>query len=221
MKIHHILSILLACFSAFACSPIPRAVPVNPTAPSRSADVSPIVEVVRGDAAKTSVVSARLEGQVANLQKSTATLKDGMAKSLAESARLRDAKMATEAELDGLWKMLTDSNVIARQLFDEAEKARDSAAEQKELRIAAESNLVALTRHSAARDAETAALRQQHQDMSGLVNSMAKEIDAQQASLIKAEKKAAVGSYLRGGVIVIAIVLVVLLFMWLWKPRIF
>lgn len=190
----------LLCLAAHvfvSCAPAPKALVVAPSAVPSAPSVAPVAESVRADVAAGGAVSARLEGQVAGLQKSAANLRDGMEKSLAEVERLRTAKAATEAELDALWKMMADSNERVRNLFAEAEAARASADEQRDLRAKAEKSLMDLARVSSLKDAEVTSLRAQRDDMAAALQASARNQQSLEQRLRSAERNAALGSWVR------------------------
>ena len=206
------------CLAFTGCGSAPEPGIVRPTPPPVAAPVAPVAEAVRRDAAASAIVATRLEGQVVGLQRSTANLRDGMQKALDEAARLRDAKAASEAELDALWKMLTDSNEKARNLFAEVEAARASADEQRDLRVAAEQNLISLARAASLRDAENETLRTQNADLVKSLDAAARHQAALTDKLRKAERNAALGTYVKGCVWFLGIAAVILLALKIFKP---
>lgn len=203
---------LLAVITAAVASCAPNASPVTavPTAPAITAAVSPSVELARQAQASASIVSDRLETQVAILKGATTEIRDGMANAVAEADRLRKQKSATEAELEGLWKSLTELNTRNLFLEAEAEKAVTLADEQRVLRMKAETGMINLTQVAADRDAETIALRSQHADMSATIATMQGVIDKQSSDLTKARESAAVGGYLRTWVAILAAALILI-----------
>lgn len=182
----------------------PRAIP----APVQSAAVSPAVDSVKADAAKTAEVSGRLEARVESLQRVTADLRTGMTSAAAEADRLRKQKAASEKELDALWKMLTNEEARAAALFAEVETAKKIADEQKAHRAIAEKRLDELAKAAIARDTETLELRAQRDHLSDELDKAGKVHADMLAKLSKAEMKAAVGSYLKGVVWFLGIVIV-------------
>lgn len=187
----------IAAIFTVACTP-PRNIPPPPPKPIETAPVTPTVEAVKAQVAVQRATSEKLEGKVETLARTTGELRTGLAAATAEAARLRDAKTATESELDGIWRMLQAEQNRAAEMFAAADESRKLADDQRKQRIEAEKRLADLTTAAALRDSETANLRK-------AVEQMAKQIEAardaeatMQASLAKAERKAAVGSYLKG-----------------------
>lgn len=188
----------------------PRAIP----APIQSAAVTPAVDAVRADSAKGREISGRLETQVDALRKSSADLRQDFASATAEAARLKAQKAATEKELDALWILLTGTEQRAKALFDEVEKAKTIADQQKAQRVVAERRLDELAKAAIANDIEKQELRTQRDS---LASELAKSEDLRR----KAEMRAAVGTYLKGCIWFIGIsLLLALLFYILTKLRI-
>jgi hypothetical protein len=218
MNLHSPVLALCALLVCSCATTAPKPPVARYTAPAAAAPVSPVAESVRADVAATGVVAARLEVQVEGLRKSADTLRTGMTTALAEVDRLRVAKTATATELDSLYTMLANSTVQVRDLFAEAESARETAASQRELRTKAETSLAALARAAAARDAEAASLRLQHADMAALVNDQAQANTALEIKLAKSEKNAALGSYVKGCIWVAAIGFLIFMALKIYKP---
>lgn len=195
------LRALLLALGSVALASCARDTPVPPRAipaPVQSAAVSPAVDGVKADAAKTAEVSGRLEAKVESLQRATADLRTGMTAATAEADRLRKQKIASEKELDALWKMLTNEEARAAALFAEVEKAKEIADQQKAHRAIAEKRLDELAKAAIARDTETLELRAQRDHLSGELDKAGQVHADMLAKLSKAEMKAAVGSYLKG-----------------------
>lgn len=190
-----ILALLI--LAAVSCAPpvVPRA--IVPTAPPRSASVSPAVEMARAAGSKAAIASDRLERQVETLKQTASALNDGMADAVLEADRLRKQKSANEVELQGLWEKLTA--VKQRNLFLEvqADEAVKYAVDQKTLRLEAEASLTAVSRIAADRDAEVISLRLQRGDMTRIIHEQGEAFDAQAAQLVTAQKQAAVGGFLK------------------------
>lgn len=198
-----LLSMLVGCASKVDPVP-PKAIP----APRQSAAVSPLVDQAKADAAKGGEVSSRLEGKVESLQRTTGELRAGMSVATSEADRLRKQKAATEKELDGLWQLLNGTEARAAALFAEVETAKKIADEQKAHRVIAEKRLDELAKAAIARDTETAELRDQRDHLAGELDKAGKVHADMLARLSKAEQKAAVGSYLKGCIWFIGIVIV-------------
>jgi len=192
-----------------------------PPRPVESAAVAPSVEIVKKQAAVQRATSEKLEGKVATLAKATGELQTGLVAATAEAARLRAAKAATESELDGLWQMLTNETSRAAEMFAAAEESRKLADDQKAQRIEAEKRLADLATVAALRDSEVGNLRLQLDAMAKQIQAAQASEAAMQASLAKAEKKAAVGTYLKGIVWVLGIAAFLALALWIaskWRP---
>lgn len=188
-----LLYMLVGC-SPDAATPPPRAIP----APRQTEAVTPLVERVRADTAKSGEVSAKLEGKVEALQRTTGELRAGMSAATAEADRLRKQKAATEKELDGLWKLLNGTEARAAALFAEVESAKQIADEQKAHRLVSEKRLDELAKAAIARDIETLELRDQRDQLAADVDRAGKVHADMLARLSKAEQRAAVGAYLKG-----------------------
>lgn len=210
MKTLALLAALLACSCA------PRAIPLPgvPTAPKPSAAVSPAVETVRRESAAAQVTAAKLESQVGKLVDQTADLREDFTAAVTEAERLKAQATADEKELSALWQMLSNSEKKVRNLFTEAEAARESAALHKSQRLAAESNLEALARAAASRDAEVETLRLQRDDMAVTIRSQQESYQKLTADFDKANRQSAVGSYLSGWVRFIGIAVVLVAAVW-------
>lgn len=155
MKTIRYISILAWCllYMLVGCAPKldpipPRAIP----APRQSEAVTPLVDRVRAEAAKSGEVSAKLEGRVEALQRTTGELRAGMSAATAEADRLRKQKAATEQELDGLWQLLTASDEHAKRLFAEVEEAKSAAEAQRQQRQLSDVRLSELAQAAVARD---------------------------------------------------------------------
>lgn len=198
---------LLSCFALGACAPDAIPLGVSPTAPAHSAEVVPTVQRARIIYEEQGAASRKLEDQVGRISKELSESKSAMTAALAEADRLRVQQSASPAELTGLFQQL--KAVQARNLFLEAEVAAavSTADLQKNLRVTAEANLAALEKVAADRDAETATLRLQHEDMAAMILSQKTAFEAQAKTLTKAKEDAAIGGYLRTWVIVVAVCL--------------
>lgn len=213
-----ILSILTIAIASCTHETVPpRAIP----APLQSAAVTPAVDAVRADSAKGREISGRLETQVDALRKSSADLRQDFASATAEAARLKAQKAATEKELDGLWLILTGTEQRAKALFEEVEKAKAIADQQKAQRVVAEKRLDELAKAAIARDTETSELRTQRDHLADELDKAVKAHARMQSRLSAAEQKASVGTYLKGCIWFIGISLfLALLFYILTKLRI-
>lgn len=215
MKLLPLLMLILALASCTAPTPPPpKAIP----APRQSADVSPLVAAAREDAVKAGTVSAKLEGQVEGLKATSGHLADGLGAAIAELDKLRFAKAATETELESLWAMLTASNTQARNLFAEVEKAKATADEQKVARLGAERAIDSLLKAAAEADREKLELRDQREHYAaelakaGIVHADLLE------KLSIADKKAAVGTYLKGIAAFVILILAAVVALKVFKP---
>lgn len=213
------LSIVAVCLMV-SCGTKPHVTPAVVTAPPRALPVSTAAEAVRHDAVATSQVSQRLESQVAGLRQSTATLRERVTAAVDETAKLKAAKGATEAQIARLCDLLTETNQKAVELSAEVEATQKSADEQRTLRFRAEDNLAALMRSAAAKDAECDTLRSQNSDLAKTLDALTKDRDQTSALLAKAEKQAAVGRYLRNWLIGIVIGVVAYFILRIYLPRI-
>lgn len=203
-----LLTILAAVVLLASCASTTQAPPKAVPVPRQSAAVSPLVDQAKADAAKGGEVSARLESRVEALQATTSDLRQGISAATSEADRLRKQKAATEKELDGLWQMLTGAESRAAALFAEVEKAKTIADEQKSHRLLAEKGLDELAKAAIARDTETIELRDQRDHYAAELDKAGKVHADMLARLSKAEMRAAVGSYLKGIVWFIGIVIV-------------
>lgn len=191
-----ILSLLALILAACAPSTenAPRAIP----APIQSAAVTPAVDAVKADASKSREISGRLESQIETLRKNSIDLQHGFSAATSEAAKLKAQKQASEKELDALWDMLNGTEARAKEMFAEVEKAKAYADEQREFRALAEKRLDELAKAAIARDTETMELRAQREHLSDEL-ARGERINAElRAKLASAEKKAAVGSFLKG-----------------------
>lgn len=214
MKTIRYISILTWCLIYMLVGCAPKAYPVPPRAipaPRQAEAVTPLVERVRADSAKSGEVSAKLEGKVEALQRTTGELRAGMSAATAEADRLRKQKAATEKELDGLWQLLTASDEHAKRLFAEVEDAKRVADEQRGHRLLAEKRLDELAKAAIARDNETLELRDQRDHYASELDKAGKVHADMLAKLSKAEMKAAVGTYLKGVVWFIAVLIVLVI----------
>lgn len=208
MRCH--LFLLLVPLLLVSCAHTPKALPsARFSTPPAALPVLPAAEAVRADVAASGAMAARLEGQVAGLQRSTSSLREGLGKAVTEADRLRNQKAATEKELSSLWQMLKDSEAKVQALVAEVEAAWNTAAQQRELRVKAEANLAELTRTAAARDAEAASLRLQRQDMVSVIDDQAKENQRLTTKLAAMEGNAALGKSVKwlAALLVLAVVI--------------
>lgn len=198
--------IVLALVGCQSTQMPPRAV----VATIQSAAVSPLVDRSKADAARTNEAASKLESKVDDLRLTTTALRAGMTAATAEAERLRDQKTASEKELQGLWELLTASDQHAKQLFAEVEKAKTIADQQKSFRLLAERNLDELAKAAIARDTETVELRAQRDQLSKDLGTAQLAYEQQAGKLATAEKRAAVGTYLKGCVWVLGISLLII-----------
>lgn len=213
--------LLSLCMALFSCSSKTEAPPRAIPAPIQAAAVTPAVDAVKADATKSREISGRLEKQVETLQRTTSDLRQGFAAATAEAARLKAQKQASEKELDGLWDMLTGTEQRAKALFEEVEKAKAIADQQKAQRVVAEKRLDELAKAAIARDTETSELRTQRDHLADELDKAVKAHARMQSRLSAAEQKASVGTYLKGCIWFIGISLfLALLFYILTKLRI-
>jgi hypothetical protein len=208
--IRPIASIIVCVLAVASCAGTTQVPPKAIPAPRQSMAVTPLVDQARADAAKGGEVSSRLESKVESLQRTTGELRSGMAMATAEADRLRKQKAATENELDALWQMLNGTEARAVALFAEVESAKLIADEQKAHRVIAEKRLDELAKAAIARDNETLELRDQRDHYAAELDKAGKVHADILAKLSKAEMKAAVGTYLKGIVWFIGIVLVLI-----------
>ena len=193
MKLLPFLALLLA-----ACTPKPDVPPRAIPAPIKSTAVTPAVDAVKADSAKSREISGKLEQQVEALRKNSIDLQRGFSAATTEAARLKAQKQASEKELDALWDMLNGTEARAKALFAEVEKAKAFADEQRDFRLIAEKRLDDLAKAAIARDTETLELRAQREHLTGELATADKTITRLKSELSAAEKKAAVGGYLNG-----------------------
>lgn len=199
----NLMTALLA-FVLASCATAPKTAPALPR-PAEAAPVAPLVDRAQADAAAARETSAKLEGKVETLHRDAATLKTGIMAATAEADRLRKQKAATEAELDGLWRMLTNEQERAAALFREVETSKTLAEQHRQQRILAEKRLEELAKAATAADAEAATLRQQHDAMARQIEAARKTEAELSAKLAKAEKGAAVARFIKGTVALVAI----------------
>jgi chromosome segregation ATPase len=177
--------------------------------PPEAAAVTPLVDQVQADTTAARETAAKLENKVDDLHRATATLRAGITTATAESDRLRKQKAATEAELDGLWRMLTNEQAGAAALFREVESSKALAEQHRLQRMVAEKRIEELAKAAAAGDAERFALRQNHDAMASQIEAARKTEAELSAKLAKAEKGAAVASFIKGTVATVLIGLLV------------
>lgn len=205
-----IIPLLLAIFLA-SCASRPEALVVAPSAPPKAVPVAPAAVEVRAGVRDGSAAAQKLEVQVDGMRRTAAGLRENMQRAMDEASRLRAAKTATEAEIDGLWTMLSNSNDHAKNLFEEAERSRATAADLRGKLAAAEKSVEDLIRIASNKDAEAEVLRSQNADLVKALDASSRNHEATKASLRKAERNAALGSWVKsmGWVILIAAILLV------------
>lgn len=203
----------LALLPIAGCAP--KAIPVANVAPApRPVEaVAPAARQAREDSLRAGEASSRLEGKVAELQRTTGELRAGMSGATQEADRLRKQKTATEKELDGLWQLLTASDEHAKRLFAEVEQAKAFADEQNRLRLIADRRSVELVTMAAMKDQEVLELRTENDFLRAELEVAKRSQETLTAQKDAAEKQAAVGNYLRKWLIgiVAAVVLYFLL----------
>ena len=212
------LTLLIAILLASCASKIeapPRAIP----APIQSAAVTPAVDAVKADSAKSREISGKLEQQVEALRKNSIDLQHGFSVATTEAARLKAQKTASEKELDALWDMLNGTEARAKALFAEVEKAKAFADQQRDFRMIAEKRLDDLAKAAIARDTETMELRAQREHLTGELLRSDKTITRLKAELSTAERKAAVGSYLKGVGVFIGLGIIAIIAFWVLTRR--
>ena len=217
----HLLSsvfcLLLFCLSSCAVKrPAPGMIP---TAPAVAAPMAPQVLIARQAADATGTVSSKLETQVQVLKQSTTTLQSSLAKSFIEATRLRDLKTATEKDLDLLAQDLGDSKALTQNLVDEVTLANTTADEQRSARLKSDAALEELTISAANKDSENSVLRSQNIDLGATVTQSNADVQVMAIALDSANKKAAVGGYLKGCIWVLAGVIIIGIFLWFYLPR--
>ncbi|MEI6177494.1 MAG: hypothetical protein WCS43_11430 [Verrucomicrobiota bacterium] len=205
--------ILLAAFALGACAPAIKSTMPIVTAPPARVEIAPHVQTVWQASKDSGVVSAKLEGQVATLQKTVATVQDGMKGAIEEADKLRAAKTATEAQLSDLYAIVMRAGEQVNQMAADLAEAQTIAKEQEKLRIDVDSKLTALVADSAAKDAEMQTVRSQLNDAGATLSMVAKERDALQAKLTKQEGSAALGRFVKWtvGIIVAGLLFIVTL----------
>ena len=205
---------LLSSLLLVACTPKPDVPPRAIPAPIQSSAVTPAVDAVKADSAKSREISGKLEQQVETLRKNSIDLQHGFSAATSEAARLKAQKQASEKELDALWDMLNGTEARAKALFAEVEKAKAFADEQRDFRLIAEKRLDDLAKAAIARDTETLELRKQRDFLADENERAGKVIEGLKVDLRRADMKAAVGSYLKGVAWFIGIVLTLIAAFW-------
>jgi predicted RNase H-like nuclease (RuvC/YqgF family) len=205
-----IIAAALSFILASCATRKPEPLVVAPTAPPKAVPVAPAAVEVRAGVRDGSVAAERLEVQVDGMRRTAAGLRETMQRAVDEAARLREAKTATEAEIDALWKMLSNSNDHAKNLFDEVERSKATAADLRAKLATAEKSVEDLIRIAANKDAEADGLRLQNADLVKALDSSVRAHETTKRALSKAEGDAALGSYIKamGWVIVIAAILI-------------
>jgi chromosome segregation ATPase len=189
--------ILLSAILLGACAPAIKSTMPVVTAPPARVDIAPQVKTVWQAAKDSGTVSAKLEGQVATLQRTVATVQDGMRDAIAEADKLRAAKTATEAQLTDLYALVMKAGEQVNKMAADLAKAQTIAKEQETLRADVDAKLTALLADSAAKDAEMQTVRSQLNDAGATLSMVAKERDALQAKVTKQEGSAALGRFVK------------------------
>ena len=195
---------LISCLILAGCSSTVPPVAVIAPPPAVAAQVSPAVAVARQEASKAGAVAARLEDQIGVMKISAAGMEQGMEAALIEVTRLREAKTATEKELDGLWAMFTKENERAKAMFLEVEKANTTALEHREARLIAEKRIDDLVKIAADKDNEAAALREESTALRIAVEAAAAYRAKQDKQILDLQADAVLGKQLKIAVIIVA-----------------
>lgn len=211
-----ILAPLLLAFLVVACQPtVPPIAHVGP-APSQSAEVTPVAKRVRDDAAKGAVVSGRVETGVDSATKKAQALRDKLDAAQAETDRLRKQTAFTTQERDSIFALYDATKKEVRNLFTELEAVKKDADLQKQMRVDAEANLLALTDTAALRDLEVVELRAQRDDFVKALDQARASLAETNKKLMAAEKKAAVGGYLKGMLALFTIAAILIVALWVF-----
>ncbi|MEI6674449.1 MAG: hypothetical protein WCO57_04645 [Verrucomicrobiota bacterium] len=196
----------IAC-ALFASCATQRPAPVNYTAPAKAAPVAPAVSSVRANQSATYAVSSKLQTQVAVLSDKTATLQASLQAATATADKLRKAKTATEAELELQWEQLSAITASHLALEEGMKQAKATVAELQTTNANQARSIDALADAVDAAESERDALRAQRDDMAKTIGTQQKLNDTMQAKVDKAEKAAAVGSYLKWAIGISAFVI--------------
>lgn len=155
--------ILCAALLAASCAPNTPAPGgfVKAIIPEKAPDASPVVAEAKKAAAEADTQTEVARVHVTTVTREAATLRQGLEAATAEADRLRLQKSASEAELDGMWRSL--QALTARNLFleEEAAKAAQSLAYEKQLRKAANETFTRAEGMIRQKESEAAALRLQ------------------------------------------------------------
>lgn len=204
-----ILSLIAALSSCATKQPPPGLIP---TAPAKVASALPAVATVRSNQDASGIVSRKLENQVAVLVDKTATLQSNLVAAVELADKLRKQKSATEGELEQQWNQLTAITASHLALEKQVVEAKATADEQAAMRIKSDAAVDALTAAVTAKENETETLRAQNSDLSSATSRLNTDVQALTAAKNKAEKNAAVGSYLKwmiGSMVVVILLIVV------------
>jgi chromosome segregation ATPase len=176
-------------------------------------DIAPQVQTVWKANQDVAVVSAKLEGQVATLQRTVVTVQDGMKDAIAEADKLRAAKTATESQLTDLYAMVMRAGEQVNKMAGDLAEAQTIAKEQEKLRTDVDAKLTALVADSAAKDAEMQTVRSQLNDAGATLSMVAKERDALQAKVVIQEGAAELGRFVKWtvGVLVAGVLVIIAL----------
>ena len=191
---------ILACLITLAfsaCAP-DHIAPTPVARPVETVPITPLVEKARQEAADARETASQLSDKVDVLHDQTAKLGTGLKAATAEADRLRQQKAASEKELEGLWQMLTNEQARAAEMFRQVETSKELAALATKQRMLAETRLGELTELAAARDSEVANLRLHADGLSAQIVVKDRTIKMQSGQISELERKAAVGSYLKG-----------------------
>ena len=211
--------ILFLCSLIAACAPKMVSHPVIAPPPPKSAAITPVADTVRKNFSANAVVAAKLEGQVEGLRKSTDQLKADLDKAVDESARLKVAKTASEAELAGLYDTLKGVDEKVAVFQTEAIAAESTAAHERALRQASEENVAALMTAAADKDASDKALAGENAGLRSALDLRGKDLDTMQAKLEAAKEDAGIGRLMKrlAWTLVISMILIVIAKMFLSK----
>jgi chromosome segregation ATPase len=207
-----ILAILTAALVSCSHS-VPPIAHVGP-APAKSAEVAPVALQVREDAAAAAVVSDKVERGVDAATKRASALSTRLDAVQAEADRLRKLTAFTEDERNSIFALYDDTKKEMRNLFVELESVSKDAANQKSMRVTAEANLMALSEAALLRDTEVIELRAQREDFTNALDQARTSLAESEKNLASSEKRAAVGSYLKGMAVFITIGILVIIAFW-------
>ena len=190
-----------------ACDPVAVIPARAPTAPPPAEHVAPMVDAAQNSEQKVRQAGERLEGRVVELSQNATALHNDMMAAVAEADKLRKQKTATEEQLTDLWRRLTE--ITNRNMFleKEADDALNDANAQKLARVELEKQIGLLKKAGVAKDQENDTLTSQNGDKRLTISDQGEIINKLNARAVAAEKNAAVGSYLKGCVWVLGILL--------------